>query len=271
MDTSTKLFNKGFGIVPRYVLEDAQLSAGARLLFAYLCVLADEDGVCFPSQKYISFKLNMGLNTVKKYLNELKIRGYVNWTQSKVKGEFQPNIYYLVFDCVDNSVDNTENTLTAEQITVDQKMGYQNSDDRLPWYGNSATINTINKNTNNINTIDTNNRNIITSAKVGTKEKENPFLPLLKQHFSSSGLIKRFVRYIEHRSDIGKPMNEKLVKHHIAQLKGITQNEYMMMLIVKRATEKNWMNFYAIADNDNKDPVKGFIKELEESDSTSIA
>lgn len=91
----TILYNTGFGIVPKKVMQDPTLSLQAKGLFSYLTTYANKDGDCFPSRDLMCSHLNIGKDTITKYLKELKGAGYLEVEQVKENGKFAHNIYHL--------------------------------------------------------------------------------------------------------------------------------------------------------------------------------
>ncbi|MEQ8720986.1 MAG: helix-turn-helix domain-containing protein [Sandaracinaceae bacterium] len=74
-----------FGMVPRAALEDAELSLGARLLFAYLATFADGEGAAFPGISTLAAGLGVTERSVRRYSEELAARGVL--TRIKPGGE----------------------------------------------------------------------------------------------------------------------------------------------------------------------------------------
>ena len=84
---------RGFTQIPNYVLRDIVLSAGARLTFAMLLSYAWQEDSCFPGQERLAVDLGVSDRAVRKYLTELKERGYIDWKQ---QGLNKTNIYYIL-------------------------------------------------------------------------------------------------------------------------------------------------------------------------------
>ena len=67
------IYNSGFGILPKAVMIDPNLSLQAKGIFAYLVTYAGNSETAFPSQKTISYQLRISKDTVGKYIKELNI------------------------------------------------------------------------------------------------------------------------------------------------------------------------------------------------------
>jgi hypothetical protein len=57
---------------------DMDLSAQAKIIYIYLCRMADENGKCFPSRKQISKACNIGLTKIRESLIELENAELIN-------------------------------------------------------------------------------------------------------------------------------------------------------------------------------------------------
>jgi hypothetical protein len=85
---------KGFGIIPKMVMMDKDLTLEAKSLYAYFCSLVGNGSTCFPGRSKILFDLRISKDYYYKSLNLLKQQGYIT---IKKEGQFpQRNIYTLV-------------------------------------------------------------------------------------------------------------------------------------------------------------------------------
>ena len=126
-----------FGVVHKVVMKDNTLSIGAKGLYAYLCAYAGNDGSAFPGRDLITYELNIGKDTLGKYMKELKEAKYIHVVQEKEEGKFAHNIYHLTPD--------KEEPYPEISDTVDKDTTINNN-----------TINKITKNNNNNSATDNN-------------------------------------------------------------------------------------------------------------------
>ncbi|CEP67140.1 Uncharacterized [Moorella glycerini] len=82
----------GFTAAPNAVLYDARLSVQARWLYCILLSFAWQENECWPGQDRIAKVAGWHVNTVEKYLKELRDFGLISW---KRQGLNRPNIYYI--------------------------------------------------------------------------------------------------------------------------------------------------------------------------------
>jgi len=82
----------GFTQIPNYVLRDRSLSLAARLVYTMLLSYAWQEERCFPGQARLAADLGVDERSVRRYLAELRERGYVDWDQ---RGLGKTNVYYI--------------------------------------------------------------------------------------------------------------------------------------------------------------------------------
>lgn len=90
---------KKYGIVHEEVLASTKLSNTSKLVYSYLSTMADKDGVCYPSQKYIAGKLEISAKTAQRSIKQLSETGFIQVVKQKASsnmGAFLSNKYVLV-------------------------------------------------------------------------------------------------------------------------------------------------------------------------------
>lgn len=97
--------SKGFGIVPKLVMQDRRLTAEAKAIYSYFCSYAGAGQTAFPSRSKIVFDLGMSIKRYYKHFNLLKEYGYIGVQQEKSEtGQFKRNLYTLlqIIPCTQN-------------------------------------------------------------------------------------------------------------------------------------------------------------------------
>jgi hypothetical protein len=92
-DESLKQFQGGFTAIPNRLMENADLSLDARMVYAMLLKFAWQKDFCFPPQDRIATDLGIGIRSVRTYLNEFREAGLITWKQ---QGLNRPTVYYLL-------------------------------------------------------------------------------------------------------------------------------------------------------------------------------
>ena len=91
---------KGYGILPKYVMLDRDLTIEAKGIYAYFCSYAGAGNSAFPSRDKILADLPLGKDAYYRHFNVLTLQGYIAVTQLHIGGGrgngFSKNIYTLV-------------------------------------------------------------------------------------------------------------------------------------------------------------------------------
>lgn len=88
---------KGFGIIPKYVMLDPDLTIEAKTIYAYFCSYAGNGNTTFPSRDKILVDLPMSKDAYYKHFRQLTDQGYITVQQDKgERASFANNVYTLV-------------------------------------------------------------------------------------------------------------------------------------------------------------------------------
>ena len=68
---------KGYGVLPKYVMLDRDLSLTAKTIYAFLCSLAGNGETTYPSVETIKSYLGIGESAYSARLKELLDAGYI--------------------------------------------------------------------------------------------------------------------------------------------------------------------------------------------------
>lgn len=90
------VLDKGYGLMPKIIMLDPNLSIEAKSLYAFFCSFCGSGSTAYPGREYIYNFLNIGKHVYYKALNELKDKGLISVEQVKTNGMFSKNIYTLV-------------------------------------------------------------------------------------------------------------------------------------------------------------------------------
>lgn len=89
---------KGYGSIPKLVMQDPRLTRDAKAIYAYMCSFAGAGDTAFPSVKKICQDLGFKtIETMSKHRKLLEKYGYIKVEQERdANGKFAKNIYTLV-------------------------------------------------------------------------------------------------------------------------------------------------------------------------------
>lgn len=239
-------FQSNYGILPKNVMKDKDLSIGAKGLFAYLCAYAGSENHSFPNRDLIIYELSISKDTFTKYMKELKEIGYITVEQHKNKGKFDNNVYY---------------------ITPENKIEKDNSP--RPKFSDTESSDTKKQDITNNNI--TNNNNINKKEK---EKKKTTFDKLIDEHTSNVELKETLIDFIIMRKTIKKPMTDKALKLLLNKLNKYAANDdNKKIYMLNESIEHSWQTVYEPKDYIKDTPKKeatpkvviddNFIKNLE--------
>lgn len=183
--TENGIKSLGYGIIPKSVMVNPNLTAKAKGLMAYFYALAGNGTGAFPTKKVIQKQLGISNTAYYNALHQLVENNYLTITQRKSEGKFEQNEYIITNFTSSQNQDN--------QSTESQNQNTKNCDNKnnisLNNNANQSAPISQNKDTNNkkeytlstqncdIQNCDNNNNN-----KVNNKNN----ISLNKYHISSS-------------------------------------------------------------------------------------
>jgi len=140
--------SKGFGTIPKLVMQDRQLTACAKAIYAYFCSYAGAGKTAFPRRDKIIADLGLARDTYYRHFNMLRDNGYIKADQEHKNGRLSRNIY-TILDVVPATKKNPE----GDDLQCPKKQDTVFSDtvkqDTVIWYTNKSNISKSNSINNN--------------------------------------------------------------------------------------------------------------------------
>jgi len=223
-----KINSKGYGIIPKLVMQDKGLNHYSKLIYAYLCSYTGGGDTCFPTRKKICYDLGISFETFSKYLNQLVEKGYIKVEQSKVNGRFSHNVYTLC---------DTINPPQEEGSTV-----YG-----LAVHGEANT----NNNKDNIN-------NKINKERKGKelKSSKKTFNVIIDNYTSNEQLRYELKEHLKIRKAKRAALTDHALELSLLELDKLAPNDdYTKILIVKRAIMNSYTCFYPLPSEEKYSPT----------------
>lgn len=88
-------YQKGFGLIPKEIMQNKNLHVTAKAIYAYLCSFAGNTDIAFPSRTKMCEDLSISNDTLGKYLKQLVKFGYISVIKNKADNKFANNTYRL--------------------------------------------------------------------------------------------------------------------------------------------------------------------------------
>lgn len=246
----TGINSNGFGIIAKLVMQDRNLSLGAKGVYAYFCSYAGAGNICFPSRKKMCYDLGISQDTLGKYLKELIKSSYVSCEQIKENGKFSHNVYTI----------NTQiplPKLPLPKISVSENFGTENLDTNNNNYKNNNYYN------NNNITYRNENEKINVESLKGNQNKEAEKLPLYNQ--SQEDFVKSKIKSLDEPEKIKKliwqvvitnrhymhrPITNEVLRILLDNLQKYSNgNEQLKIEILETATAAGYTTIYPLKNN----------------------
>lgn len=231
----TKINKDGYGIIPKSVMQDRNLSISAKAVYAYFCSFAGQGDCCFPTRKKICVDLDISNDSLSKYLNQLVSEGYLTVEQGKENGRFSHNVYTL-----------PDARLPCPKISDTEDSGAENSDTK----NNNTKNNSISKN------------NIVGDKKESAKAERHSkgsFDKMIEEYTDSETTRDLLREWLKVRKAKRAAMTDRAIKMNLDKLDDFAKQSRMSVDdYLSEVIRKGWQAFYAIktygcsqSDSDN--------------------
>lgn len=185
--------SKGFGIIPKLVMQDRRLTPFAKAIYAYFCSYAGAGRIAFPRIAKIISDIGISRNCYYSHFPLLKEFGYIKSEQEKDKaGKFKRNVYTLmeVVPCTTTS-DTEPCTISRDTVSRDTAK----RDTYIGIKNNSIKINSCKSNSPSVGKSDGHDRDIPQEMETHTELfRENIGYPdFIKAHPFDMRLIDEII------------------------------------------------------------------------------
>lgn len=133
---------KKYGIIHEEVLASTELNNTSKLVYSYLSTMADKDGVCYPSQKYIADKLGVTAKTIQRGIKQLSEVGFIQVVKQKASsnmGAFLSNKYVLVHRR-DMKLEPEDTSVRRTPMSPPEDTSVQGVDTSVPSIGHQSPL-----------------------------------------------------------------------------------------------------------------------------------
>lgn len=118
---------KGFGIIPKLIMFDRNISLEAKAIYAFFASHAGNGTSSFPGRDYILESLKISKNAYYVHYNQLLEHGYIKVEKNKTEdGYFAKNVYILVSNPpnISDVIDNFNITNERVRFSGIKSLGY---------------------------------------------------------------------------------------------------------------------------------------------------
>lgn len=214
------VMSKGYGIMPKMVALDTNLSIEAKAIYAFLTSFSGVGHGVYPSIETIIHYLNISENRFLKYRKELIKNGYITIEKRYKEGKRTSNLYIL----------NMGISLHLQNECIENEcVGFE-------CIGNEGT------NNNNINNNKLNNNN----PNINKKKKETDFDLLINEYTSNEELKINIYEFIKMRKGIKAAITTLGLKKMLNELNKIADNDNEKIQILDNSIMNSWKGVFEL-------------------------
>ena len=229
------ILRAGYGIIPKVVMRDKNLSIEAKAIYAYLTAFAGDKKTCYPSRDLMCEELGISINRFTKHLKTLKESGYIKVERIKSGNLKAKNIYEIIMDERDRCINFRD---------IENKY-HENKDIENEYLENEYTNNnSLNNNSLNNNSVNNNSIN-----KKEKKKKKTDLDILINEYTSNSFLHETIIDFMKMRKSIKKPVTERGLKGILNKLDKLATTDDIKIKILENSIENCWRGVFPLKDN----------------------
>ena len=98
---STSILSDGYGLIPKKITRDKNLTLEAKAIYAYLASFAGANNSCYPGKKMMISELSTTEKRFDKNIKILKEYGYIKVYKRRNRNRNDSNLYELIMDTRD--------------------------------------------------------------------------------------------------------------------------------------------------------------------------
>ena len=95
---STSILSNGYGLIPKSVTRDKELTMESKAIYGYLASFAGSGGYCYPSKELMISELGTTEKRFNKNIKLLKEHGYIKVHKRRKGNRNDSNLYELLMD-----------------------------------------------------------------------------------------------------------------------------------------------------------------------------
>ena len=263
---TNEILSKGYGVSPKLVMIDENLSIEAKAIYAYLSSFCGSGNIAFPQISTIVNHLKVSNERFYKHFKLLIKYGYISVSQERTQGKFANNVYTLntvVTPILEEEEEQSETEFTETGNTDNGKTVDRNTvaefSDNGKSKANNNNINNNSINNNNINNKKEKERADEINNKINnniSKDKKTDFDNLINSYTENSQLKETIYEFIKMRTAIKKPMTTKALDILLNKLGTLASDDDIKIKVLEQSIEHSWQTVYALKENNNGKDIR---------------
>lgn len=169
---STSILSNGYGLIPKSVTRDKELTMESKAIYGYLASFAGSGGYCYPSKELMISELGTTEKRFNKNIKLLKEHGYIKVHKRRKGNRNDSNLYELLMDIRDIEIAKKE--FDTSRFDSGQFDRVQNDSGQFDSVQNdSGQFDSVQNDPPNINSLNSNSINNNSSKNSKYIDKEN--------------------------------------------------------------------------------------------------
>lgn len=239
----TGIYKDGYGIIPRVIMRNKNISLGAKAVYGYICSFAGAGGNAFPSLELICTELGMSEKKLYKCRKELIDHNLITVKKKRVGSKYSNNIYTLVINPSEiepsqnghvqnepSKIEPVQNDLVQESEEISQIVEPSQNG-----YVQNEPCPKVGTNSNSINN------------KKEKKEKTE-FDVLIETYTTNKKLIKVLYEFIKARKAIKKPATTEALNRILKKLDTLGSTDDEKIAILGESIMNGWAGIFPLKE-----------------------
>lgn len=244
----TGIYKEGYGIIPKKIMRNKDISLGAKAVYAYICSFAGAGKNAFPSLELICEELGMSEKKMYKCRKELIDHNLIIVDKIRIKSKYSNNIYTLVVNpseiepSQDGHVQNE-----PSKIEPVQNDHVQQSEETSHFIEPSQNGHVQNEPCPKVGT---NNNNINKKEKKKTDKTE--FDILVEAYTKNESLKNTIYEFIKSRKAIKRSLTTLALKKILNKLDCLSSCDEDKIQIIDNSIMNGWSGVFPLKNETSK-------------------
>lgn len=244
----TGIYKDGYGIIPKAVMRDKSISAGAKVVYAYICSFAGAGGNAFPSLDLICGELGISEKKMYKCRKELVDKNLIVVDKKRIGSKYSSNIYTLVTNPI--LVEPSQNGHVQNEPSKNEPVQndhVQESEEISHSFEPSQNGHVQNEPCPKVGTISNN--------LINKKEKrKTEFDELIEAYTNNQELKDNLYEFVKMRKTIKAAITTTGLKRILSRLTTLANNDDARIKILDNSIMNSWKGVFPL-DESNKSNV----------------
>jgi len=253
----TGIYKEGYGIIPKTIMRNKDISLGAKAVYAYICSFAGAGRNAFPSLELICAELGMSEKKMYKCRKELIDHNLIIVDKIRIKSKYSNNIYTLVVNPskVEPSQDGHVQNEPSKNEPV-QNDHVQQSEETSYFVEPSQNGHVQNEPCPKVGT----NNNSLNNKK---EKRKTEFDDLIESYTDNKKLRKNLYEFIKMRKTVRSSLTTLALKKILNRLDELSNNDLDKLQILDNSIMHSWKGVFPLNELNKSNGIPIITKSKE--------